>query len=107
MTDRSKDKIVDGAAALSPEELRKALADLPEWHMAEDGKSIQREWRFKNFRQAAQLANLAAWQAEAAGHHPDIAFGWGHARVTYATHSAGGVTMNDLIMAARLDAALG
>lgn len=107
MTDRSKDKIVDGAAALSPEELRKALADLPEWRMADDGKSIQREWRFKNFRQAAQLANLAAWQAEAAGHHPDIAFGWGHARVTYATHSAGGVTMNDLIMAARLDAALG
>ena len=66
------------------------------------GHAISREWRFRNFARAAELANLAAWQAEAANHHPDIAFGWGFARVTFTTHSAGGVTMNDLIMAARL-----
>ena len=47
-----------------------------------DGRGISREWRFKSFRGAAALANLAAWQAEAANHHPDIAFGWGAASVT-------------------------
>ena len=45
-------------------------------------------------------------QAEAANHHPDIAFGWGHASVAFTTHSAKGVTLNDLIMAARLNLAL-
>ncbi|ABL70077.1 4a-hydroxytetrahydrobiopterin dehydratase [Paracoccus denitrificans] len=107
MTGLDRERIVDGAPALSAEELQAALAGLPGWQLAGDGKSICREWRFKNFKQAAQLANLAAWQAEAAGHHPDIAFGWGHARVSYSTHSAGGVSRNDLIMAARLDAATG
>ncbi|KRW94585.1 4a-hydroxytetrahydrobiopterin dehydratase [Paracoccus sp. MKU1] len=107
MTELSREKIVDGAPALSGDELRAALAGLPGWELAEDGKSIHREWRFKTFKAAAALANLAAWQAEAANHHPDIAFGWGFARVSYSTHSAGGVTRNDLIMAARLEAAMG
>lgn len=104
MTRLAQGKIVDGAAALAPAALQAALADLPAWVLSEDGKAIRRDWRFKSFKSAAQLANLAAWQAEAANHHPDIAFGWGAASVTFTTHSAGGVTMNDLIMAARLDA---
>ena len=56
-------------------------------------------------QQALELALGPVWQAEGANHHPDIAFGWGFARVTFSTHSAGGVTMNDLIMAARLNQA--
>lgn len=105
MTGLAGGKITDGAPALAPDALAAQMAALPGWDLAADGKSISREWRFKTFRRAAQLANLAAWQAEAANHHPDIAFGWGFARVTFSTHSAGGVTMNDLIMAARLDRA--
>ncbi|WP_199261669.1 4a-hydroxytetrahydrobiopterin dehydratase [Paracoccus binzhouensis] len=104
-TDLAQGKIVDGAPALPEAELRAALDRLPGWELAADGKAICREWRFKSFKAPAALANLAAWQAEAANHHPDIAFGWGFARVTYSTHSAGGVTMNDLVMAARLNAA--
>ncbi len=103
MTDLAAGTIVDGAPALAPEALAAQLGALPGWELAADGRAISREWRFKTFRRAAQLANLAAWQAEAANHHPDIAFGWGFARVTFSTHSAGGVTMNDLIMAARLN----
>ncbi|SIR25692.1 pterin-4-alpha-carbinolamine dehydratase [Paracoccus thiocyanatus] len=103
----NKDKIEQGAHALPAAEVQAALAGLPGWELVQEGKAIRRAWRFKTFAQAAQLANLAAWQAEAAGHHPDIDFGWGFARVTYSTHSAGGVTRNDLIMAARLDAAAG
>lgn len=102
----AQDRIVDGAPALAGPDLRAALAELPDWALSPDGKAIRREWRLRDFRRAAQLANLAAWMAEAANHHPDIAFGWGHASVSFTTHSAGGVTINDLIMAARLDAAL-
>lgn len=106
MTDLAEGKIVDGAPALALDALRDHLAALPGWALVQDGKAIQRDWQFKNFKQAAQLANLAAWQAEAANHHPDIGFGWGQASVTFSTHSAGGVTMNDLIMAARLNKAV-
>lgn len=97
--------IRDGAPALAPDELSVRLTELPDWALTADGKAIRRAWRFKNFKRAAELAMLAAWQAEAANHHPDIAFGWGQASVTFTTHSAGGVTLNDLIMAARLDRA--
>lgn len=107
MTTLAEGTIIDGAPALAASELAVRLAELPDWSLTEGGKAIRREWRFKNFRQAAALVNLAAWQAEAANHHPDIAFGWGQATVTFTTHSAGGVTMNDLIMAARLDRAAG
>lgn len=105
MTELADDTIVDGAPDLSEGDIRAKLAALPGWVLQD--KAIHREWQVKNFKQAAQLANLAAWTAEAGNHHPDITFGWGHASVTFTTHSAGGVTLNDLIMAARLDRALG
>lgn len=97
------EKIVDGAPALPAPDLQDRLAQLEGWQLSADGKSIRREWRFKSFKRAAQLANLVAWTAEGANHHPDITFGWGHASVTFSTHTAGGVTLNDLIMAARLN----
>lgn len=100
------EKIVDGAPALPPDAVQQRLAGLAGWTLSADGRAILRDWQFKSFKRAAALANLAAWQAEAANHHPDIAFGWGHARVTFTTHSAGGVTLNDVIMAARLNRAL-
>lgn len=103
MDDLASGTITDGAPALPAGDIAAHLPALTGWALADDGRAIAREWRFKSFKRAAQLANLAAWQAETANHHPDIAFGWGFARVTFSTHSAGGVTMNDLIMAARLN----
>ena len=105
--DLTAEKIVDGAPVLPQDELRARLAGLDGWALVADGQAIRREWRFKTFKRAAELAMLAAWQAEAANHHPDIAFGWGQASVTFTTHSAGGVTMNDLVMAARLNKVAG
>ena len=103
MTELAAGTIVDGASALDPTELAAHLAALPGWALAADGRAISREWRFKTFRRAAQLANLAAWQAEAANHHPDIAFGWGYCRVTWTTHDAGGLTEADFAAAAGFD----
>ncbi|MFT4013379.1 MAG: 4a-hydroxytetrahydrobiopterin dehydratase [Paracoccus sp. (in: a-proteobacteria)] len=97
--------IRQGVPALDAQALAQGLVALPLWRLSQDGRAIRRDWKLRDFAQAAQLAALAAWQAEAANHHPDIAFGWGHLRVSFTTHSAGGVTMNDLIMAARLDRA--
>ncbi|MDS9466233.1 4a-hydroxytetrahydrobiopterin dehydratase [Paracoccus sp. MBLB3053] len=106
MAGLADETIIDGASVIGEEEIRQQLETLPGWNLVADGNAIEREWHFKTFRQAAQLANLAAWQAEEARHHPDIAFGWGWARITFTTHSAKGVTLNDLIMAARLSQAV-
>ena len=100
----SRSDIVQGAPLLPPDKLAEALAALPGWRLDQDGKAISRDWKLKNFVRAAELANVIAWLAEAANHHPDLRFGWGYVQVTFSTHSAGGVTLNDLIMATRINA---
>jgi hypothetical protein len=53
------------------------------------------------------LKELPKWKmgalAETENHHPDIAFGWGYAEVTFTTHATGGLHRNDFIMAAKVD----
>ena len=88
------------------DQARRLMADLPEWDLAASGKEIRRRFALKGFAPAVEMANLAAWLGNRQGHHPDIAFGWGYCRVTFSTHAAGGLTRNDFICAARLDALL-
>ena len=68
---------------------------------ADDGRQIQRTYRFKNFREALDFVQRAGELAEAEGHHPDIAFGWGYATVSLQTRSS--LHENGFIMAAKLD----
>ena len=75
-----------------------------DWQLSDDSSSLQRKFVFKGFAKAAYLANLCAWLADREGHHPDIAFGWGYCHVSLTTHDVAGLTKNDFIWAARLDA---
>ena len=80
------------------------LDELDGWSLSADGSTISRRVEFKGFLKAVEMANLAAWLGNKQGHHPDIAFGWGYCKVSFTTHAAGGLTENDFICAARLDA---
>lgn len=93
-----------GVAPYSAEDARAVLEKLTGWHLSPAGDSITRRFEFKGFAKAVEMANLAAWLGNKQGHHPDIAFGWGYCAVTFSTHDAGGLTENDFICAARLDA---
>lgn len=93
-----------GMAALGLDEARKMMAQLKGWTLSETGSAISRRFDFKGFAKAVETANLAAWLGNKQGHHPDVAFGWGYCTVTFTTHAAGGLTENDFICAARLDA---
>lgn len=95
-----------GIAPLSPEAARAAMADLDGWTLSQDGTTIRKRWTFKGFAKAVEMANLAAWLGNKQGHHPDVTFGWGYCEIAWTTHEAGGLTENDLICAARLDALL-
>ncbi|WP_265502122.1 4a-hydroxytetrahydrobiopterin dehydratase [Paracoccus beibuensis] len=93
-----------GIAALDADSAQTMMAELTGWTMSGDGTAITRRFDFKGFAKAVEMANLAAWLGNKQGHHPDIAFGWGYCAVTFTTHEAGGLTRNDFICAARLDA---
>lgn len=95
------------AAPLEAAEAGRMMARLPDWQLSDDARSMTRRFTFKGWARAVEMANLAAWLGNSQGHHPDIAFGWGYCAVTFTTHAAGGLTENDFICAARLDALLG
>lgn len=94
-----------GVAPLGAATAAGLLAQLDGWQM-EDGNRILRRFEFKGFAKAVEMANLAAWLGNQQGHHPDITFGWGYCEIRFTTHASGGLTENDFICAARLNALL-
>ncbi|MDO5529181.1 MAG: 4a-hydroxytetrahydrobiopterin dehydratase [Paracoccus sp. (in: a-proteobacteria)] len=93
---------------LSHDDAKARLADLAEgWALDEDGTALARSFETRNFLSAQNIALLAGAIGEAMGHHPDLSYGWGHARIVFTSHDAGGLTARDFDVAARLDAALG
>ena len=91
-----------GTPPLSKEEARSLAAGVAgEWQI-DDGE-IRREFAFKTFNAAFGLATRIALLAEAQGHHPELEVGWGRLVVRLSTHSVGGLSRNDFIMAARID----
>ena len=72
-----------------------------EWQI--DEGEIRREFTVKTFSAAFGLATRIALLAEAQGHHPELEVGWGRLVVRLSTHSVGGLSRNDFIMAARID----
>ena len=75
-----------------------------DWNRVDEGKVIQRTFRFKNYYQTIAFVNALAWVAHAEDHHPDLNVGYNSCVVNYSTHSVGGLSENDFICAARIDA---
>ena len=81
--------------------LRKQLHK--DWKVAKDSKSIKHSLKFKDFYRTMSFVNALAHVANTEDHHPDLELGYGYCRVTYSTHSIGGLSVNDFICAAKLD----
>ena len=92
-----------GVPPLTQEEAAQYRAQAPDWDLLDEGRRIERTYRFKNFREAFALVASAAALAEAEGHHPGISFGWGYATISLHTKKIKGLHENDFIMAAKLD----
>ena len=94
-----------GVPRLSEEEARAFLANVPGWTLTDDGQRIRKEWRVKNFLAAMDLFNRVAEIAESEGHHPDLHLvGYRNAAIEIWTHAIGGLSENDFILAAKIDA---
>ena len=92
-----------GVPRLEGEETRRLLAQLQGWRVV-DEQHLSKEYAFPNFAAALAFVNRAGVVAEAEGHHPDIEFGWGYARLKIYTHAIDGLSESDFILAARIDA---
>jgi 4a-hydroxytetrahydrobiopterin dehydratase len=94
-----------GVPTLSEAEVDALLANFPGWVKVEGGKRIRREWRAKNFMTAMDFFNKVAALSEEEGHHPDIHLvGYRNVAIEIWTHAIGGLSENDFILAAKIDA---
>ena len=89
---------------LSPDELATALGGLPHW--TGDGGGLRRSVELPSFRDAVAAIVAIADVAEEMDHHPDVDLRWRTLHLALVTHSAGGVTSNDVDLARRIDALL-
>jgi 4a-hydroxytetrahydrobiopterin dehydratase len=96
-----------GKPPLSEPEVAAALRELPGWTATERATRLTRRYTFPGFGAAIAFVNALAGLATAEDHHPDFAVRWNVVEVTSWTHDAGGLTDNDFILAARLDALAG
>jgi 4a-hydroxytetrahydrobiopterin dehydratase len=90
---------------LSAERVAELLAEVPSWQLSADGKRISRSWRVRDFSTGLDFFGRIAEVAEAEDHHPDLHLAnYRDVTVELWTHAAGGLTDNDFIMAAKIDA---
>ena len=73
-----------------------------DWRVV-DEHHLEKEYKFKDFREALDFTNRVGEMAERQGHHPDIYLAWGKVKVTIWTHKIDGLTESDFIFAARTD----
>jgi 4a-hydroxytetrahydrobiopterin dehydratase len=86
--------------------LKTELAALPGWEVSADGKALQRKFKFSNFSAAFGFMTRVALLAEAAKHHPDWSNSYDTVFMALSTHSAGGITSNDVALARSISALL-
>lgn len=102
LTQRHCHREVEKLAAQQIHELAAALDN--DWAVDENSGQIQRTFKFKNYYQTIAFVNALAWITHREDHHPDIEVGYNRCVVHYSTHSVGGLSENDFICAAKLDA---
>jgi 4a-hydroxytetrahydrobiopterin dehydratase len=98
----------EGAKALTAEQARELLAGLhADWRLDADATGIRRDFRFPDFYRTMGFVNAIAHVANVEDHHPDLEVGYGYCRVRFSTHDVKGLSENDFICAAKVDALAG
>ncbi len=90
-----------GLCALREGELPALLASLKGWQV--DGGLLSKTLRFADYYQTSAFVSAVVWLAHQADHHPEICFGYRECRIQLSTHAVDGLSMNDFILAARID----
>ena len=109
MTQLSEKKCVPcegSTVAFDYSEIHKYLKKINGWEVKQDSKKnyyLEKNFKFKNFSHSQKFVNSVGDLSEEEGHHPDINFGWGYAKIKIYTHAINGLSENDFILAAKID----
>lgn len=95
-----------GVLPMSPEQANKYLSAVLGWALTEDKKGIRREFVFEDFKKTMEFVNKVADIAENEGHHPEFRVSYGSVVIELSTHAIGGLSENDFIVAAKINALL-
>lgn len=93
-----------GVDPLSPEKARDLLRQIPSWSLDERASELSRTFEFRDYHGTMAFVNAVAWVAHQEDHHPELLVGYNRCRVAYSTHAIGGLSENDFICAAKIEA---
>ena len=109
MTDLADKKCIPcegGIPSFDISEIHKYLKKVDGWDVKKNKDEsffIEKEFKFENFLHSQEFINKIGDIAEKEGHHPDIAFGWGYAKIKIHTHAIKGLAESDFVLAAKID----
>ena len=94
-----------GIPAFDIQEIHKYLKKVDGWDVKKKDEIyfLEKNFTFKNFSESQKFVNTVGDIAESQGHHPDIIFGWGYAKVQIFTHKIKGLVESDFILAAKIN----
>jgi 4a-hydroxytetrahydrobiopterin dehydratase len=95
-----------GVPTIERTEAETLLQSLEGWILSEDGSMISRRFEFRGFFRTMSFINAMAWVVNEQGHHPDFSAGYNYCEVGFTTHAINGLSENDFICAARVNALL-
>jgi 4a-hydroxytetrahydrobiopterin dehydratase len=95
---------LEGQPAFSPAQIEQHLAQAPGWAFVNG--AIEKRYTFADYPRTMAFVNAVALIAQAEDHHPEMHVAWGRCTVRFDTHSVGGISLNDFICAAKVDALL-
>lgn len=94
-----------GVERLTTEQVQPLLSQVPLWQVGMTGDAIERKFKFRDFVSALAFLNRVGEIAEQEQHHPDLHLtGYRHVVIEITTHAIGGLSENDFILAAKIDA---
>lgn len=90
--------------ALNNDQILNLMSQIDKNWKVRDNTKLVRSYKFANFYETMAFANAIAWIAHGENHHPDLELGYNYCHVTFMTHALNGLSMNDFISAAKVDA---
>tara|TARA_A100000164_G_scaffold381534_1_gene433649 strand:- start:1253 stop:1663 length:411 start_codon:yes stop_codon:yes gene_type:complete len=95
-----------GVKAFDKSQIHIYQKKVDDWDIVKNEKNIyflEKKFLFKNFLESQNFVNEVGKISEEEGHHPEISFGWGYAKINITTHAIEGLSENDFILAAKID----
>jgi len=93
---------LEAGSPMSDAEIHSHLNEVSGWHLSQG--AIEKTFKFKNFLETTAFFNAVAWICNTEDHHPDASISYDRCVLRFNTHSVGGVSINDFICAAKVNA---